>query len=203
MWRIAKYAAWILPAAVVCATSLGCAFGDRKIRLDYKPAGTLKTTAPCCVNIVTFEDGRGSPEVGCVRNGYGMKTAKVLAMDPDGNQEKGQDIGAWVSKALAEELRQAGFEVREADAPPTGEKVVITGKVLDVYADLHMTIGTRIKVLVSITREGSPVVNNQVFSGDKSPLAWVASGGEYRSALEEALHDLMKTLIPVAIKAIE
>ena len=176
-------------------TATGCALGDRKIALRYQPVVEEKVTLDSAVAIVKFQDARKTEEVGEVRNAYGMKLAKVWA--------KNQDAGAWVANAIAEELTRAGCEVAKYnDAAPADARIAITGTVLEVYVKMYLTYTGTVKVDVSVTKAGVPVLNKE-YTGKGGGLAVLLTSGEYEGVLQSAVQDIMKQLIPEIIKAIQ
>lgn len=96
----------------------GCAFGTRHVNLTYPPdnkasLGTATAEATEAegsgkpILFVKFSDMRGDREkVGHVRNGFGMKTAKVVADN---------DVTQWVNQAILQQLKQVGFKVKAVD----------------------------------------------------------------------------------------
>jgi uncharacterized lipoprotein YajG len=179
-------------AAISCL--MGCAFGDRKVPLQYTSTTTEKVAHGTKVSVVTFPDSRKKPEVGAVRNTFGMVTAKVL---PDG-----KDVGEWVTDALCEELRRSGYEViRSSRSEESVSNMVITGNVLEAFADLYVVINTTLRVVVTTTKaEGAPQTKHYV--GRFKPASFAATENDYDKALNGALRDLMSQLLPDLVAAI-
>ncbi|MFA4889845.1 MAG: YajG family lipoprotein [Candidatus Omnitrophota bacterium] len=181
-------------AIVAIAMFSGCAFGNRYISLQYQPVTTLSVAIKQNVAIVKFTDTREKPELGEMRNGYGMKTADVLAKD--------QDVGAWVANALSDELIRAGYNVQKfSDAAPSDAEVVISGSVPEAYVKMYMTYSGTVRVSVTVTKSGVVVLNKE-YTGHARGLAMLCSTGDYENMLKRALQDIMKKMIPDITKAI-
>lgn len=180
-----------LAALLAIATLSGCAFGDRKLTLSYEPRLTAKASKPHVVNVQTFADRRDRQEVGRVRNGYGMVTAKVYA--------PGQNVGAWVADALAAELRAAGCKVvRDGSAPAN-----ISGTVTDAFGDLVFMINANVDGDITVKRGGAVVLQKRYKGTNAAKLAWTGSGGEYQEGLKRALQDLLEQAVPEILRALE
>jgi uncharacterized lipoprotein YajG len=190
-FRIVKIVISIMLVALVS----GCSLGDRNVALRYKPVFASEASNGKTIGIVKFEDLRVIKDVGEVRNRYGMIMAKVHA--------DGQDIGAWVANALAEELTQKGYAVEKfQDALPPDIKIGITGKVSKAYINMFMLYRGEVVVSVLVEKTGV-VVLNQEFTGHATGVAVLLSTGEYEGVLQSTLQDLMKTLVPEIMKAVE
>jgi hypothetical protein len=180
---------------MLAAMNTGCALGDRKIALLYKPVTKVEAKSSENIAIVRFKDLRTNPDVGEVRNGYGMKTARVIA--------EGQDVGAWVANALADELSTAGFQVTKFnDFAPPDITIAITGTVTEAYTKMYFNSTATVRVKVNVTKAGVSVLSKE-YSGKHAVLALLVSPGEYEQALQGALQNLMKNLVPDIIEAIK
>jgi hypothetical protein len=193
-WSAAKVGTLML-AVVAVGTLTGCAFGDRKIALRYQPLAPIGGGTGQKVAVVKFVDRRDKPEVGEVRNGYGMKTATVFAQK--------QDLGAWVANALSDELSQAGFTVQKfQDAAPPDISVAITGFVPEAYTKMHMQNRCTVRVNITVQKAGVVVLNKE-YKGYATSLAWTASTGEFENVMQKALQELMKQAVPEIVSAIK
>lgn len=190
------------------ASLQGCALGTRNIALRYEPTFSGERAGNGTIAITKFDDLRPDRKilvmefvlvptrqsirekniVGEVRNAYGMRTATVRA--------KGQDLGAWVANALAEELNRAGLHVQKySDAAPPNLPFVIRGAVLEAYVRMYMFYRTRIRVQVTVERDGLPVLNKE-YTGKAGGLAVLVSAGSYERQLEQALQSIMMQVVP-------
>jgi outer membrane lipoprotein SlyB len=183
---------FLLTVALLSALSLsGCAFGDRNVSLRYESRLQQKAAKPHTVSVQTFSDKRDRREVGRVRNGYGMVTAKVYA--------EGQNVGAWVADALAAELRAAGCKVvRGGSAPAT-----ISGTVTDAFGDLVFMINANVEATMTMKRGGAVLLEKRFSGSNASKLAWNGSGREYEEGLNRALQDWMEQAVPEILKALD
>jgi len=178
---------------VLAAMSAGCAMGNREIALTYKPVANMKGANSASIAIVKFADSRKTEEVGEVRNGYGMKTASVYA--------KGQDVGAWVANAVADELTAAGYNITKYnDFAPPDSQISITGNVLEAYTKMYMSSTCTIRATINVSKGNVPVLSKE-YSGKHGVLAILANTGEYENAMKGALQDMMKKCIPEIIEA--
>ncbi len=185
----------LLPALLTVVFVSGCALGDRKIALRYQPAAAATGGTGQKVAVVKFVDRRDKQEIGEVRNGYGMKTAKVYA--------EGQDVGAWVANALSDELTQAGFAVQKFnDAAPPEVSIAITGFVPEAYIRMFLQERCTIRANITVQKAGVVLLNKE-YQGECKKVAWTASTGEYEAAMQGALQDLMKKSVPEIVAAIK
>lgn len=177
-------------AGLVAAASAnsGCAFFDRNITLEYKESvcGSQEGYTPGLGFVLGDFDSRveldkkGRAKVGCVRNGYGWKTAKVLAKN---------NPGEWLRGAITQELENIGYKQVEQDAPR------IEGTLSHLYVDLFMNLNTQVSLILRVEDEGKTVYVD-AFNGSASPLAWFASGEEYKKAANQGLQNALRTAIP-------
>lgn len=189
--RILLVTALTLPMLVSMS---GCAFGDRHIALKYAAVGEVGSPKNQKVGITQFQDLRETKEVGEVRNAYGFKTAKVVADN--------QHVGAWVANAMSEELAQQGFEVEKfSDVIPPNYEIQIGGVVTEAYTKMYFNATARITINVNITKSGVSVLSKE-YSGKKAVAAMFVSPGEYESAMQGALQDLMKQCLPEILEAL-
>jgi hypothetical protein len=195
--KMAPFARVIIAIALAVSPlfSAGCALGDRNISLLYDTVASESPGSGKTVAVVKFKEMRQRQEVGEVRNGYGMKLAKVYAKD--------QDVGAWVANALCSELENSGISVNKfEDAAPPSASIVIEGTVPEAYVKMYMTRRGTVRTHVVVTKAGVTVLDRE-YAGTSSALTWVASSGEYESSLKLALQDLMKKLVPDIVRALE
>jgi hypothetical protein len=169
--------------------------GNRNIALRYNPVLTIRGASSQKIAIVKFTDTRKNPEVGEVRNAYGMKLASVLAKD--------QDVGAWVANALADELTKAGYDIQKfQDAAPPDITISITGSVPEAYTKMYMNSRATVRANMTVTKADA-IVSNKEYTGKASTFALTASTGEYENVMKKALQELMKQAVPEVIDAIE
>jgi hypothetical protein len=177
----------------VLLSSAGCAFGNRTVHLNevkLRPvAGTAPVDSPAVV-VAAPVDQRGETDcVGCVRNTFYMRTAKVVA---DG------DVCAWVQDCLAAGLRQYGYQVTKAspgDAPPGAGIVVVRPTVMKVFCDSYLRYCAEVQVSVDVVTGGEPVFLG-TYHGTWSSMNWTARAESYQESLEEAMRECLTSMVP-------
>jgi hypothetical protein len=174
----------------------GCAFGDRNVELDYSATTGLTSNSSQKVAVMSFEDARSNQEtVGEVRNNVLIKTADVIATN---------DVSTWMTEALMTELEHTGVNVRGSDAEmDSNVAITINGAVQESYIkQLGWLLMTTVRAQVSITKDGITYSDTEYIGKSSSPV--VAGGvGEYRSQLRRALQDMMETMVPDVLDAMD
>lgn len=175
----------------------GCAFGERQAKLGYPPAENGNeaivsvanaATAPAprgTVHIAAFEDVRPEKRVvGHVRNGFGMKTAEVVAQ---------RDVPTWVREAIASELQAAGYAVAEGTA--TEGVPVISGAIIRVYCDAYFTYEGEVMLRIETARAGESLIARTYTGKGSAGVSWAATGDSYSESLSLALQDALRQFI--------
>jgi hypothetical protein len=117
---------------------------------QQRPANSIE------IYVDKFVDDRLDREViGHVRNGYGMKTAKVVTTT---------NISDWVTEAMKAELRNSGYTV--SDNPSADNKV--KGEVIKVYCDSFMTYDGEVGIEVALERKGEKIFSQKYLGKDES-----------------------------------
>lgn len=163
----------------------GCAFGNREVDLKYDACVTSVDGERGKFSLGNFQseletDKKGRQIIGCVRNGYGWKTAKVLAK---GKSEK------WLRDAIEKELECNGYIRVETDAP------IIEGTLNRFYTDLYINYDSDVSFSLRIN-DNSGTIFADSFYGNASPLAWFVTPSEYEKASREALQSALRKAIP-------
>lgn len=166
-------------------SSAGCAFGNRNVNLVYEDVVSANDSYKGKVSLDDFDDDiekdkHGRAVIGCVRNGYGMRTAKVLADNSPGE---------WLRDALAKELRNSGYQIAD------DSRVEIDGKLVNLFTDMFLAYDSKVSFRVTITDDRKEVYDN-VFHGSGKATAWFATSDEYKNISNEALRDAMRKAIP-------
>ena len=173
----------------------GCAFGDRKAALDYPPVkeqssgeaqAAPATQAGGTVIVETFSDIREDKTVvGNVRNGFGMKTAKVLPQ---------RDVTDWVREAFIYELEAAGYTVVDGAAAPSGTAAV-SGDILRAYCDMYFSYDGQVALRVEANKDGK-VLLNQSYTGKGSVgISWAGTGDSFSESLSLALQAALQKVV--------
>ncbi|MBS3088991.1 hypothetical protein J4402_04415 [Candidatus Pacearchaeota archaeon] len=172
--------------AALMASSAGCAFGNRHCDLKYEnPVTPQSPSQNYSLSFDKFDDRNEHDSkcraiIGCVRNGYGFRTAEVKA----NNQ-----LGDWFKDALSKELSQAGYNF-SPNSPKTLE-----GTVIHLYTDVFFTYNTKINLRVKL-KDKENILYDGTFEAESNPLALFASESEYANSSEQALQNAMREIVP-------
>ena len=142
--------------------------------LDISPAATEKWTAGARA---AEASGAQKHLIGCVRNGFGMRTADVFALDAP---------TTWLRETIERELENQGATIAEK-AETADITLSMTLRHLD--ADLYFTVSCRMVVDVQVATGGAPKNFTLNVKGSKTAV-W-GSSWEYYLAIREAQQKLM------------
>jgi uncharacterized lipoprotein YajG len=147
------------------------------------PAAATKTTT---IVLKKFNDERTDKSVvGTVRNGFGMRTADVVAS---------KDVSDWVTSAVGTELRANGYRVVSAAAEDNrgGSVVEVSGSVLNAFCDMYMSYTGQVSLLAKVKgRDGELIAKH--YSGEGSAgLVMAATGESFAESLSLALRDALR-----------
>lgn len=167
-----------------------CAFGDRRVLLDYQsslPSLSGAATVKQEVVVLPFQDERAEKFIiGDVRNNWGMKTADVLAKN---------DVTTWITQAVENELGRAGFQVRHEGAEDRGEALQISGSVLRVYCTAMLSYEAEIQFQVKVEKTGKEVMTKVYSGGGGGGLNFAMTSKSYGEALNEALSRAVRSFV--------
>jgi len=185
----------LLIVGIIIVGSLvsGCAFGDRQAKLGYPPiaddgamAAQAAEAVPASrgdVYIGAFSDIRPDKTVvGHVRNGFGMKTAKVLPQ---------REVTAWVHDALAHELSAAGYTIVEGAAAPAGT-TALSGDILRAYCDVYFTYDGQVVLRIEAQKDGQALLNQSYSGSGSAGVNWAATGDSFSESLSLALRQALQ-----------
>jgi uncharacterized lipoprotein YajG len=133
-----------------------------------------------------FADERTDKSVvGTVRNGFGMRTADVVAT---------KDVSEWVTSAVGSELRANGYKVVSgADQDLKDPKlVVLSGSVQNAFCDMYMSYSGQVSLLAKVTSGNSEVINRQYTGEGSAGVVMAATGESFAESLSLALRDALK-----------
>lgn len=193
MYKMLRVPALIVAGSVVVLLS-GCAFGNRHVQLvPSSGGGYARVNGDYVVGVQKFQDLRVESALGEVRNGWGMRTASVVA--------DGQDVGAWVSDSVAEELAGAGLKVRryQGDEVPADASVLIRGEVLEAFVKMFMSFDATMRARVVVSAQGTDVLDQQ-FTGSSKAVAMWASTAEYQEQLRAVHRNLLDQIVPAILE---
>ena len=171
----------------------GCAFGERQATLGYppEPDATLVSSAEAApasrgiVYIGNFSDIRSNKKVvGHVRNGFGMKTAEVVAQ---------RDVPGWVREALAHELKESGYQVLDGVGPD--DVTTISGDIVRVYCDAYFTYDGEVSLRMETIKAGQNLLQRTYTGTGSAGLNWGATGDSYSESLSMALQSALRKFI--------
>jgi uncharacterized lipoprotein YajG len=172
-----------------CVVSLlpGCAFGTRHANLstvvahsgasDTKVAKTRRIFVPVPKDARTERDS-----IGCVRNGFGMRTAEV---------RPNQDICEWVQSCLVNSLGSEGFTVSSDKGQRPNYNVIIEVEVIRAFVDSHMRYSGEVNLAADIIVDGNRQ-ERQYYIGSASAMNWRGSGAGFADTLEKAMEECMR-----------
>jgi hypothetical protein len=177
----------------------GCAFGTRHATLNYPPresagdVGIAEASTPAAgsgnaVVVVPFVDHREDKEIiGHVRNGLGMKTAKVVA---DG------DVARWVNQAVSMVLERAGYDVIMGQTQSESPAVfVLSGEIVTVYCDAYFTYKGEVSVFASVAKGDREVLKKRYVGKGSAGMNWGGTAESYGQSLSLALADALDGLV--------
>ena len=187
--------------ALVLVTFLaGCAFGTRQATLVYPPApesGQIPVAhaavAPHSKNIKVvvfpFSDMRADKNVvGTVRNGLGMRTADVVAVN---------SVLDWVSLGLRTELLINGYTPRigtPEDSAATPDPV-ISGDVLNMFSDMYLNYSGEVSLAARVNKGGKELLSKQYKGEGSAGIVWGATAESFAQTLALALSSAIKKLV--------
>jgi hypothetical protein len=185
---------------LICSLS-GCATVDQKISLAYKPVDKPfgRNTGEVFVSRVDpaslLRNTKGDWIVGALNNVHGVRQADLLSE---------RAVGDWISDALIQELKQAGYAASYSSKMPQGAArgVVIN----DINAFMNVNKGTvsadtkqELKFNVDVILDGAKVKTLTIAARDKKTLALSASLEEKELIMLQSLQDAMQQVIPELI----
>ena len=178
----------------------GCAFGTRNATLLYPPkaeSGAVSVAlaatkpAPKHVQIVlgTFSDQRTDKKVvGTMRNGFGMRTADVVAMN---------SVPDWVMQAIKMELENSGYSVVTVAGGDSaaGANAIVSGEILNVFCDMYMSHTGQVSLLTRVSKGGKEVLNKHYSGEGSAGLAFAGTAGSFAQSLSLALAVAVKQFV--------
>lgn len=194
--RYFRYWACILMTAVLA----GCAFGTREATLIYPPTsdGDAKVAPDKVakpeprepkIQLLQFRDERTEKNlVGTVRNGYGMRTADVIAKN---------SVTEWVTQALKLELQSRGFTVVTGAPKEGGEAgtIVISGEILNVFCDMYFSYTGQVSLVVKVSNSAGELYRRHYAGEGSAGLAFAMTAESFAQSLSLALSSAIKKFV--------
>jgi uncharacterized lipoprotein len=177
-------------AFLILAVALGsgCAVTKDYVDLGYMPQqGVAKVDGADKVTVaVTLTDARSTKDkVSCKKNGYGMEMAAIISKD---------DVAALVSGAIADELRNRGFQMN-------GGSVTVGIELTKFYNDFKTgfwsgSAAAEVACTVQIKKPNGNINYAKAVTGLYTEEGiMVYSGKNAKIALEGALKDAVAKLM--------
>lgn len=177
-----------------------CAFGNRHVTLNYPPEKQFESegpkvaeAAPVPVNgkpiiLMQFVDQRSNKSViGEVRNGWGMRTADVVAEN---------DVSNWLTNAVRFELEKLGYKVTLGTNNRESLSVIaLGGEVLHVYCTAMMTYEGEVSFFATLQKDGKELLRKRYTGKGSAGMNWAAASSSYGGSLSEALSTALKDLV--------
>lgn len=189
----------IILALVFLGGSLsGCAFGNRQVTLTYPPentSGVIQTAEAATRTpanhediVIDFVDRRSDKGViGEVRNGWGMHTADVVAVN---------GVQKWVSGAVKSELEAAGYSVSvrnpKMSLPPG---ILLSGEILTVYCTALFSYEGKVSFIAKVIKDNKELIDKRYSGKGSAGLNWAATSDAYDQSLSLALSSAVKQLV--------
>ncbi len=190
----------LLPLFLIMLTALlsGCAVVDQKINLAYKPADRPlgRNSGDVLVSRIDsasqLRNTRGEWVVGALNNVYGVRQADLLS---------DLALGDWVTGALLQELKQAGYAAAYTATLPEGAARAVI--ISDINVKMNVNRGNistetrqELKFNVDIILNGIKVKTLTVAARDSKTFPLDASQEDKERIMRNSLQDAMQQVIP-------
>jgi len=179
----------------------GCATFDQKISLTYKPVNRPfgRNSGDIFVSLTEaaslLRNTRGEWIVGSLNNVHGVRQADLLS---------DRSLGEWISDALVQELKQAGYSATYAAplAARAAQAIVIND--INVFMNVDkgaLTVETKqeLKFNADIVINGSKIKTFAIAARNKETFPLTASKEEKERIMLQSLQDAMQRLMPELI----
>lgn len=183
-------------ACLLAALASGCAFGTRHVYLSNVSIAAIGSGQPAkkgTVFVPLPKDLRVEKQsVGCVRNGWGMRTAEVVSNG---------DVLVWVQECVAQGLSNCGYTVvkegrkEKSSYPASSCDFVVSLTVDKVFCEGYMKYQAEILVAAEVIADGK-VVDRRNYKGAASSMNWAATCSGYQETIEAAMKHCLEQMIP-------
>lgn len=196
--RFLTLPAFLLGGFIALSSLSGCATVDQKIGLNYTPVDRSfgRHSGEIAVSRVTTQppakNAKGEWIVGSINNVHGVHQADILSE---------RSTGEWITDALLQELRQAGYTVTYTTFPHPGAPRAVL--ISDINAFLQVNKGSvsdetrhELKLNVDIFMNGAKAKSFTVASRNSKTLPLSASRDDQEKIMFQSLQDAMLQIIP-------
>lgn len=189
-----------LPLFLIMLTALlsGCAVVDQKINLAYKPADRPfgRNAGDVLVSridpVSQLRNTKGEWIVGALNNVYGVRQADLLS---------DLALGDWVTGALLQELKQAGYAAAYTATLPEGAARAIV--ISDINVKMNVNLGNistetrhELKFNVDVLINGTKIKTLAVAARDNKTFPLNASQEDKERIMRNSLQDAMQQVVP-------
>lgn len=197
--KIRIHVACLFALCGLASLASGCAFGTRRATLGYAPIrGTFAPITPgASLVLVQFADQRSDKRaIGEVRNGWGMRTADVVAET---------DVAEWVTQAVMTELEKTGYKIAKVNTLSTPTTApVLTGDILTVYCTALFSYEGEVSFFARVRNDGEEILAKRYTGKGSAGLNWAATSSGYADsltlALANAIHEFVADLNTVLVR---
>jgi len=174
----------------------GCAFGTRHANLrEITVASRTPDAGSRAVSIYVspVEDCRAErSSIGCVRNGFGMRTAEVVCRT---------DVCEWARNCIAASLRKAGYDVHtEAHSPQC--EITLNTMMDKAFCESYMKYKAEVSLGIELTTAGK-VVKRGNYKGVASSMNWAATASGFAKNVEAAMQKCLRRMMSDIIPALQ
>ena len=179
----------------------GCATVDQKINLAYKPLDRSfgRNSGDVLVSRIDaasqLRNAKGEWVVGSLNNIHGVRQADILS---------DRIIGEWISDALVQELKQAGYSAKYAAQLPPGAARGVVIEDINVFMNVikgNVTSEARheLKFNVDIILGGLKIKTVTIAAKENKTIPLTLSQEEKERIMLQSLQDAMQQVIPELI----
>ena len=169
-------------AILIGLTLSSCAFGTRRPVLSYTAITPSSPSNGIPIYVAPFSDERFDKDlIGYMRNGYGMRTAKVITET---------NLSDWVTDALKAELANAGYTVVDKDP----DAAQVSGEILQVFCDAFWMYEGKVELDVSL-RQGDAEILREKYRGTSQDVNIAGTSKSYALTLEKSLQNLLRDVV--------
>lgn len=176
-----------------CILVAGCDTYSTNLRYDEPVSGRRLPNA-IRVYIVRFEDKRADKRIGVALNMFDNVVTNYIT---------GDDVGMWITTALAREMRALGYDavVAEKDEIPgrATDAIVIDGEVaaFKCLQSTSLSVISSVVIRANLRCPNQPIYGRYYFGSEEFVLnTWVGTPEQFSRCAEKALKALMAQMVP-------